>query len=136
MESIVKRFILAASSFLLIFLTPSPSRGEDIKTNWKSGHFKFEESKMWMTYHHVRDSDLFGVGIIQPRNDDYQGYKIPSLMIIDCKSGKIDYRTGFSIKVGRTMDWESMNRVLGTLGADFCDTHQSEFKNSPYWNLP
>ena len=126
--------VLGLSLFLSALSIPVNAQlsEKDITDNWYRGALNWEGKKQFASYQFLGKSYEFAVGFIYPGSGIQWSMRMPSLMIIDCKSGEVvsGWIATNTTKEGLLEDHNEESKLVNQFVADFCTTHKTLFPDA------
>tara|TARA_B100000073_G_C23628975_1_gene531763 strand:- start:48 stop:464 length:417 start_codon:yes stop_codon:yes gene_type:complete len=102
---------------------------KDVTETWHRGAFTWENKKQFASYQFLGKGSEFAVGFIYPGSGSRWSMRVPSLTIIDCKSGEVlsGWIATDTTKEGLLEDHNEESKLVNQFVADFCTTHKTLF---------
>ena len=102
---------------------------KDVTETWHRGAFQWEDKKQFASYQFLGKGAEFAVGYIYPNSATQWDDRMPSLVIVDCKS--LDRTGGWIVSKGTReklrKDSTELFEDANQFANDFCTTHKSLF---------
>ena len=102
---------------------------KDVTETWYRGAFQWDDKKQFASYQFLGKGSEFAVGFIYPDSAVKWGLRIPSLSIIDCKTGTTigGWIAPEDTKEELLEDSNELAKQVNQFAADFCATHKTLF---------
>jgi len=126
--------VLGLSLFLSALAIPVNAQlsEKDVTDNWHRGALNWEGKKQFASYQFLGKGYEFAVGFIYPGSGIQWGMRMPSLMVIDCKSREVlsGWIATDTTKEGLLEDHNEESKLVNQFVADFCTTHKTLFPDA------
>tara|TARA_B100001093_G_C26121126_1_gene714973 strand:+ start:59 stop:475 length:417 start_codon:yes stop_codon:yes gene_type:complete len=102
---------------------------KDVTETWHRGAFQWEDKKQFASYQFQGKGSEFAVGFIYPDSAVKWDLRMPSLSIIDCKTGTTigGWIAPEDTKEELLKDSKELAKQVNQFAADFCTTHKALF---------
>ena len=116
---------------LLLSVLAIPVRAQltkqDVTDTWHRGAFTWEGKKQFASYQFLGKGSEFAVGFIYSGSGIRWSMRMPSLTIIDCKSGELinGWIATDTTKEALLEDHNKDSKLVNQFVADFCTTHKT-----------